>query len=176
MTPTQQVSKNAQEFLGEGQNVLLAMRVVWGADIANLNDVSRLSHLTRAWSPVIFPMVAMARLRSSWDRMRSGSEAHYGVLVLVSSGDSILLTATPRWRKQPTGIVEVLSPDAELKVNVDLMEEILVPLIKIGHHELVVNGIDFRALLKALKSGVVKSPSLEADLDRLEAAGGTPWG
>lgn len=176
MTPTQQVTLNAQEFLGPKQNVLLAIRVEWGTDITNLSDARRLSHVSMLGSPAIFPLVAVARLRSTWHALRTGSEAAYGILAMTSASGCILMSAARWQRKKPTGVVDALSADADLEIDVELMETNLIPLLRIDGHELVVNGIDFKALLKAVESGTMTSRYLTENLERLQAAGGTPWG
>jgi hypothetical protein len=64
---------------------------------------------------------------------------------------------------------------SSLLVDVDLMETHLIPSMTVAHREFVVNGIDFRALVKAVENLRLRSPEIKAVLPRLTDVGKTPY-
>jgi hypothetical protein len=173
-TPTEQVTRNAQEYLAD--DVILAMRVDWGPDAVSSRMKLGSGFWARAylWSPIALPIMALLR-RPDRRKMRDDPTTGSGILALTADGGRILLSTSPPRRKRPTGVVEVLPHAAALQVDVDLMETDLIPTLTVAHRQFVVNGIDFRALLKAVENLTVRSPEIRAALPRLQAVGNSPY-
>ncbi len=171
-TPTERLTRNAQEFLGDDHEVVLAMRVDWGPDAVASRTGLGSAYWTRAylWWPVVWPVMALLRLPKSLHR-RNDPDAGSGILALTAGDGRILLSAPMLRTKVPTGIVETLPYGAPLDVDVDLMESHLIPAVTIAGRQFVVNGVDFRALLGAVETHQVRAPEIKAMLPRLLAVG-----
>lgn len=167
-TPTDMVTRYAQEFLGDTE-VLIAIRVEWGDDAFARARSTQVVWSQPPLSLVFFPIRMVARVL---ERIRTNGEAQSsGVLALTPGGGRILMSTSSWQPKKPTGIVEVLPEGAALEINVDLMEDELIPILTVGDRQLVVNAIDFRALMKAVEAGMVASPEIEAASSRVHVAG-----
>ncbi len=166
-TPTQQVTRNAQDML-DHHEVILALRVEWGAEAREHARSTQLVWSRPPWSVLFLPLLELYRLPIRAKRMRAEPNV-WGILALTSIGGRILLASTPWRRKRPIGVVEVLPHNAPLQLDLELMETDLIPLLRVGHREFVVNGVDFKALVKAVEGGVVRSFDIEHGLDRLKA-------
>lgn len=163
-TPTEVVTRNTQQFLGDQHDVVLAVRVEWGVDAASVAKSK--GYL---WGPHFLPVRAWKQVRTALRRTPDDSHDDVGTLAFTSDDGRILLSATPAQRKTPTGVVEWFPDDAALLPDVDAMETHLVPLVTVGRYEFVVNSIDFRVLLRHVEAGTVRSPKFEAELDRLKS-------
>ena len=167
-TPTDIVTRYAQEFLGDTR-VLIAVRVEWGSDAFARARATQLAWSRPPWTWAFVPIITVARLLGN---IRSTPEAPMsGVLALTSNDGRILMSASPWQPKKPTGIVESLPEGSALDLDIDLMETKLIPILTVGHRQLVVNAFDFKALMKAVETGTVTSPEIEAASSRVHAAG-----
>lgn len=172
-TPTDIVTRYAQEFLGKTE-VLIAVRVEWGDDAFARARSTQLAWSRPPWTLVFVPILTVARVL---DSIRTKGEAHTsGVLALTPADGRILMSASAWQPKKPTGIVEALPEGAALDLDVDLMEAELIPILTVGHRQLVVNTFDFRALMKAVEAGTVTSPEIAAASSRVRAAGEKLYG
>ena len=51
-----------------------------------------------------------------------------------------------------------------------------MPILDVGGREFVVDSVDFKAMLKAIRLGKLNAPQITANLDRLEAVGEMRYG
>jgi len=174
--PTERVTRNVQDYVSDGHDVILALRVDWGPDAVAYRKRFGSGFWARAylWSPIILPIMALFQ-RPDPRKTLLDPNAGFGILALTADDGRILLSASPRRRKTPTGIAEVLPHAAPLDVDVDLMETNLIPTLTVAHRVFVVNSVDFRALLKAVDNLVVRSPEIRAVLPTLRAVGESPY-
>ncbi len=170
-TPTQVVTRNAQKYLGDEYDVVMAMRVEWGAGAAEQARNHGAALFAHVWTPLVLPILAAVRARAAKRRMREDPTAGVGVLALTADEQRILLSAMPWRRKTVTGVVETLPRGAALLPDLHLMETDVVPSLVVDRYELVVDRVDFKAFLKAVKAGRIEAPKVSADLDRLAAVG-----
>ncbi|NND02384.1 MAG: hypothetical protein HKN91_06305 [Acidimicrobiia bacterium] len=170
-TPTQTVTRNVQKYLGDEFEVVMAVRVEWGADAARRSKNRGYGLFAHVWTPLVNPILATVRARGAQRALREDPASGVGVLALTADGRRILLSAMP-WRpKTLTGIVEQLPRNAALLPNLDLMQTDVVPTLTVDRYEFVVDRVDFKALLKAVETGVIDAPKIRADLARLSAVG-----
>lgn len=52
----------------------------------------------------------------------------------------------------------------------------MIPLLTVGRRQFVVNGVGFRALLKAIENRKLRPPEIKAALPRLQGVGRSPYG
>lgn len=175
-TPTQIVTLNTQKYLGGHYDVVMAVRVEWGAGAAEASRKQGYVLFAHLWTPFVVPVLTLIRGRTAKRRMHADPNAGVGILALTADEQRILLSAMPMRMKTPTGIVEKLPPGTALLPNIELMETDTVPALTVDRYELVVDRIDFKALVTAVKAGEVSAPKLEAVLDRLEAVGWKRYG
>lgn len=168
-TPTERVTQNAREFVGPDHDVVMALRVEWGLGTEQPTLSAAIANWSTLRLPLVVPLRAIARSRATKRTMFDDRDAGCGILALTSNGGHILLSAMPLRRKIPTGFVDVLPDDTPLLVDVEWMENYLVPRMTVGEHDLVVDGVDFKALLEAVEDGSVTSPELAANLHRLKS-------
>lgn len=174
ITPTQRVTRNAREYLQD--DVVIALRVDWGPEAISARKKFGFGYWVSAyiWAPISLPILAIFR-NPELRRMRADPDSGTGILALTGDDRRILLSASPARRKTPTGVVEVLPNGAPLIVDVGLMESDLIPSLTVGDREFVVDGVDFRALMKAVEAHRIRSPEIKAVLPRLQSVGDNPY-
>jgi len=172
-TPTQAVTGKAQDFLGDLYDVALAVRVEWGADAAKNQGAA---HFVHVWTPFVKPVMSTIQRRSIKRRMRRDPSAGVGVLALTTDNRPILLAAKPTRRKTPIRVVHAFPAYASIVPDVYSMEHDVAPSIRVGDWDLVMDRLDFKALLSAVAAGDIKSPELESNLERFKAVGVTRYG
>ena len=175
-TPTQIVTRNAQNYLGDVHDVVLALRVEWGTEAVTAAKNQGAALFVHLWTPFVLPVLSWVRARSIKRRMRQDPAAGVGILTLTAADQHILLSAMPSRRKTPTGIVRTLPTAEPLVADVELMEMDVVPLMTLGDYDLVADRVDFKALLAAVEAGQIAAPDLEVNLDRFKAVGQTRYG
>lgn len=175
-TPTETVTRRAQEYLGDDYDVVIALRVEWGAGAAEAAARHGAALFAHVWAPIVLPVLSKVRERSAKQRMSKDPAAGVGVLALTRDEQRILLSAMPGKRKTPTGVVATLPPRAPLLPDIELMETDVVPVISVGDYDLVVDRVDLKALLHAVEAGEIDSPDLAAHLDRFRAVGQQRYG
>lgn len=175
-TPTERVTRHAQDYLAGQHDVILALRVDWGPDAVKSRKKFGYGFWARAylWSPIVLPIMALLRRPQALET-RIDPSSGTGILALSADDGRILLSAPPQRKKTPTGIVEALPQASPIQVDVDLMETHMIPSLTVAHREFVVNGIDFRALLKAVENLTIRSPEIKAVLPRLKDVGSSPY-
>lgn len=176
MTPTERVTMNARTYLGSSHDVVLAMRVEWGLGTEKPTFWTALGLWLTPRIPLVLPMLNFTQARATKQRMASDVNSGCGILAVTAEHDRFLLSAMPARRKIPTGLVETLPRSAPLQCDIEWMETYLVPLLTVGEHQLVVNGVDFKALLKAVETGTIDSPELTRQMSRLTSIGLRPYG
>ncbi len=177
-TPTEQVARSAEAFLGDQHDVVLALRVEWGPDAIESRKQLRRGLWTEVylWSTlVVRPFLSLLRLKDTLKADRDPNTGS-GILALTADDGRILLATSPLRSKVPTGVIEELPAGAPLYVDVELMENHLIPTLTVADREFVINGIDFRALLKAVEGLRVRSPEIKAILARLQGVGKAVYG
>lgn len=175
-TPTETLIRKVQYYLGDEYDVVMAVRVDWGVGAAKQARAEGYALFAHVWTPIVLPVLAAVRERTTKRRMLEDPEAGVGILVLTADDQRILLSAMPSRRKTPTGIVEMLPRGTALLPDIELMESDIVPVISVGDYDLVVDRVDLKALLKAVEAGDVSSPELAAHLDRFRAVGQARYG
>lgn len=175
MTPTERVTMNARTYLGSSHDVVLAVRVEWGLGTEKPTFWSALGLWLTPRIPLVLPLLNLTRARATKERMASDINSGCGILALTAQEDRILLSAMPARRKIPTGVVEVLPRAAPLLCDIAWMETYLVPRLTVGERELVADGVDFKALLKAVEAGTIESPELASQMSRLTSIGFGPF-
>lgn len=174
--PTEIVTRNTQQFLGDAEVVALALRVEWGVDTETVLDGRALEATGWIVSPVVVPIAAAFRTLGRLRRHRTDPEAGVGILALCQGDAHFLLASTPFMRKRPFELVERIPASADLTVDVGRLETDLVAELTIGDHTLLVNSIDFKKLLTAVEAGTVQAPQVAANLPRLKAVGRPRFG
>ena len=122
----------------------------------------------------MYPVLALFRRPLRLKREES-PDSGTGILALLSNDRRVLLSTDRLLPKQPTGIAAKLPQRAALEVDVELMENDMVPVVTVDDRQLVVNGVDFKALLRAVATTKVRSPEIKAVLPRLQAVANTHY-
>ena len=172
-TPAQAVTRKAQDFLGDLYEVALAVRVEWGAGSAKNQGTAHFVHM---WTPFVKPVMSTIQAHSKKRRMRRDFSEGVGILALTTDNRPILLAAKPTRRKKPTRIVHAFPANASIVPDVYSMEHDVAPSFRVGDWDLVMDRLDFKALLTAVAAGDIKSPELESNLERFKAVGVTRYG
>lgn len=174
-TPTERVTRYASRYLDE--EVVLALRVEWGPQAISSKKTLRSGFWGRAfmWTPIVLPVLALFRI-SQTGKMRDDPNAGRGILALTDDDRRILLSTVAPMRKIPTGVIEPLPLGAPLRIDLDLWETDMVPALTVGERTFVVDGIDFRALMKAVEKLEIRAPDIKAVLPRMKAVGQAPYG
>lgn len=171
-TPTERVTRHAQEFLGDEHDVVLALRVDWGPDAVASRTRFGNAFWVRAylWTPIVWPFMALLRLPETL-RRRKDPSAGSGILALTSDDGRIVLSSSPLRRNRPTSVVEALPEGSALLPDAELMETDMIPTLTVNNRQFVVNGVDFRALLNAVETATIRAPEIKAVLVRLLGVG-----
>ena len=167
-TPTERVTRNAHRFLADDHDVILALRVEWGPGVVEARKRFGSAFWAGAymWTPIVRPIMAFIRGPKTWQRHHD-PRCGVGILALTATDDRVLLRTSSLLRKTPAEIVEYLPPESPLEVDVEVMESDMVPALTVGHRDFVVNGVDFKALMKAVENREVRAPEIKAVLPRL---------
>ena len=156
-TPTEKVTKRAQDLLGEP--VTIAMRVRLGPASAADTGSNMLLVTSMIWSLVAAPFLAIVRLAGrAGDVGQEGS--NHCVLACTESGQRLLLSATSAKPGHPTELRHRFSPNAELHPNIELMHENFVAELTVDESPMFVNPVDFKALVIMVEEGRLDAPAI----------------
>ncbi len=90
-----------------------------------------------------------------------------GVLVFTRYGGRVLTNRSGFRSLDPTFPIRHLSRAVPIAVDLDLLTEELIPILRIGAETFMVNPLDFGALARAVVAGELAEPALAEQL--------TPW-
>lgn len=167
MTATDRNTTAAAEFLGE--EVVIAVRVA-----APTNR--KLNWIQAVLAPAAFiPFVGLALTAAgavlTYVTRRSNGSGTTGrqLLALTANGGRVLIdTDSPFFalgRETPTGIPRRLTPNAEVRVRADQWEELGSSCpITVDNIELMVDGVDFKRLLRTVFEEGHDLPALKKQL------------
>ena len=176
MSPTDRLIRSVKAYLGDQADVVFALRVDCGKVSLEFARKRNLSSSWLMYWPVFAPIGELLRRRSGRRRLKDDPTAGMGILALTDQRDRILMSAHASRRMEPTAVVATLERGAQLVVDTDYFATHLVPILDVGGREFVVDSVDFKAMLKAIRLGKLNAPQITANLDRLEAVGEMRYG